>query len=75
MREYPRIFSHPNHAAKSLDNLLEEMVVKGATPAEMATAWRNKCAHKQADLDAAADEAGALAAEQMTLDERQEAQA
>ena len=41
----------------------------------MATAWKDKCAHKQADLNAAADEAGERAAEQMTLDERQEAQA
>lgn len=54
MRTYPAIFKAWWHAEHSLNNLLEACAAEGKSAAEIAAAWKEKCARKQAELDAQA---------------------
>ena len=63
MRRYPEIFNAPQHALHSLENCIKEVTQDGAVnaPASMiAAAWKDKCAAKQAELEAAKDAAAGI---------------
>ena len=52
MRRYPEVYGHIKPWRLSLDHLLEKAAAEGMDAAAIATAWKDKCAGKQDELDA-----------------------
>ena len=52
MRRYPEVYNHIKPWQLSLDHLLEKAASEGMDAAQIAQAWKDKCAGKQDELDA-----------------------
>ena len=52
MRRYPEVYNHVKPWQLSLDHLLEKAASEGMDAAQIAQAWKDKCAAKQDELDA-----------------------
>lgn len=52
MRRYPEVYGHAKPWQLSLDHLLEKAASEGMDSAQIAQAWKDKCAAKQDELDA-----------------------
>lgn len=52
MRRYPEVYNHVKPWQLSLDHLLEKAASEGMDAAQIAQAWKDKCADKQDELDA-----------------------
>lgn len=52
MRRYPEVYGHIKPWRLSLDHLLEKAASEGMDAAQIAQAWKDKCAGKQDELDA-----------------------
>ena len=52
MRRYPEVYNHVKPWQLSLDHLLEKAASEGMDAAQIAQAWKDKCAGKQDELDA-----------------------
>ena len=52
MRRYPEVYNHVKPWQLSLEHLLEKAASEGMDAAQIAQAWKDKCAGKQDELDA-----------------------
>lgn len=52
MRRYPEVYNHVKPWQLSLDHLLEKAASEGMDAAQIAQAWKDKCAGKQDEVDA-----------------------